>query len=413
MNFLFVNQYAGLPTNGYAGRSFYISRELSREHNVTLLVAKHHHQLRKNDPTPHHIQEEISGIFRLIPLWVFKTRNARGIKRVINWFVFMLGVALVSKRRIGFVPQVIIYSSPSLLGFIGAYIAPAGLIPGYIFEVRDIWPLTLIELGGYNPKSLVIRLFFLIERFAVRNSDGVISNLRNVDKYYEERGIEVKNFHFSPNGIPGGFGKSDISSLKDSRALKITEVFDETRASGGIVVCYCGGLSPANAMDLFVGKFASVQQREYPNLRVLWAVVGEGPLKCELRNMALGLGLTNIKFFPGVDKNAVPIVLSSADILFLANPFLDIYKIGISPLKLPEYILSQSPIVHVTNSDSLVNEHGAGIVVTKFDEHTVVKAVASLAKISHIASLAAGTDVLESLSYRKISENLVQFLGAK
>jgi len=56
--------------------------------------------------------------------------------------------------------------------------APFPIISGYkwakkfkarlFYEVKDIWPLTLIEIGGYSPNHPFIKLMEWFERFAYK-----------------------------------------------------------------------------------------------------------------------------------------------------------------------------------------------------------------------------------------------------
>ena len=62
-------------------------------------------------------------------------------KRIANWFLFAW--QLPKLKKILPKPDVIIYSSPSLVGYLGAEKLSRTLNVPLAFEVRDIWPLTL------------------------------------------------------------------------------------------------------------------------------------------------------------------------------------------------------------------------------------------------------------------------------
>jgi len=48
-----------------------------------------------------------------------------------------------------------------------------------IFEVRDIWPLSVIELGNISSKNPLIKLMSWCEKFAVNKADFIVSTLQN------------------------------------------------------------------------------------------------------------------------------------------------------------------------------------------------------------------------------------------
>lgn len=65
-----------------------------------------------------------------------------------------------------------------------------------IYEIRDIYPETLIEL--YNLNSFIIFCFKIIEKRVVMKSDYLVSSLNNYNKYLRIKNI-YKNFYLIPN----------------------------------------------------------------------------------------------------------------------------------------------------------------------------------------------------------------------
>jgi hypothetical protein len=82
-----------------------------------------------------------------------------------------------------------------------------------IFEVRDIWPLTLIEVGKISAKHPFIIFMALFERFALNRSDIIVSNLPNYGEYLQCLGIK-KRFHWISNGV-------DLEELNDIEPLDL------------------------------------------------------------------------------------------------------------------------------------------------------------------------------------------------
>jgi hypothetical protein len=79
-----------------------------------------------------------------------------------------------------------------------------------VFEVRDIWPLTLTEIGGFSMKHPFILLLQWIEDRAYRYSDRVVSNLKNSVEHMIARGMEAEKLAW----IPNGFSRDEFSLVK-------------------------------------------------------------------------------------------------------------------------------------------------------------------------------------------------------
>lgn len=206
-----LNQYASSPQTGYAGRHFYLAKELAKQgHKVYLVAASYTHLLRKPPIVKDDfLLEEITENFSFV--WVKTPRydSAHDKKRVFNWFVFswrLLKLPNVTQER----PDAILFSSPSLIPFLSAKWLAKKHNTKLLFEVRDIWSLTLIELGGISPKHLLIRFMQWIEDKAYKDSDLVLSNLPNAIEHMLTRGLNPQKFHW----IPNGFDYEEVSFAK-------------------------------------------------------------------------------------------------------------------------------------------------------------------------------------------------------
>ena len=129
-------------------------------------------------------------------VWIKMPRydDAHSAQRIINWFSFtwkLRGlISIISDK-----PDAILYSSPSLIGFLGSkYIKKVYPDARLVFEVRDIWPLTMVKLGGYLSINPFILFLQWIEDKAYRDSDRVISNLKNAVEHMVSRGMDKTKF---------------------------------------------------------------------------------------------------------------------------------------------------------------------------------------------------------------------------
>ena len=78
--------------------------------------------------------------------------QAHSKQRIFNWFLFPWRIQKLTKI-IPAAPDVVLCSSPSLISFLGAQRLAKRFKARLVFEVRDIWPRTLIELGGHSLKN--------------------------------------------------------------------------------------------------------------------------------------------------------------------------------------------------------------------------------------------------------------------
>lgn len=405
-NILIINQYSSTPKNGFGGRSYFLAESLSKRNNVALIYSSFHHQLFKKK---HQASRNYSSknIFNVISLKTLKYQSSRSIKRVINWFIFTYKIGTLDKRKIGFHPTHIILSSPPIIAFLGAYILSKRMNAKIFFEVRDIWPLSLVQLGGISKFNPLIIFMQLVEDFSYRTADGIISNLSNLPDHINQRLKKNYKFLFSPNGIV--IKKDTSTNLPKNNQLnktlkKINKFVGERKIIG-----YCGGLATANGMNFFL-DIAS--KNKNPNLA--WVIVGDGEVKKELISRAHKEKILNLKFFDAVPKELVEQVIDRFDILFLANEFHSIYKYGLSPMKLPEYLVSGKPVMHVTNSQSLLEKIGVWKVLKNLNVHEANAMIEDILNEKEpyvkINSGKAKKWINENMSYERIAKRIEKFL---
>ena len=75
-------------------------------------------------------------------------------------------------------------------------------------------------------------------------------------------------------------------------------------------------------------------------------IVGEGEKLIELKAYAQTEGLKNIVFLPKIVKAQVPSVMRKLDVCFIGWRVTKLYDYGISPNKIPEYLMSGKPVLH-------------------------------------------------------------------
>lgn len=131
-----------------------------------------------------------------VPTYERSTSLAR-LKNMLK-FMFMLNKFPLEKFE---KPDAIIVSSPSLFPIVRAKKWAMKFKAKLIFEVRDIWPLTLQNLAGISNLHPLIVFMKWFEKFAYKNCDKIVSVLPGAHLHVKTYGIHEEKITCIPNGI--------------------------------------------------------------------------------------------------------------------------------------------------------------------------------------------------------------------
>lgn len=397
--FWFINQYSSTPETAMGGRHYYLAQELAKKgHQVYVIAGCYSHLLRNPKKfEEQYLVEEIIPNFSFVWVNLPEYQEAHSKQRVLNWFKFswlLRNMADVIPAK----PDVILYSSPSLIGYLGAkYLANKFKVP-FIFEVRDIWPLTLMELGGHSPNHPFIKLMQWIEDRAYRKADYVFSNLYNAVEHMRSRGLDSNKFHWIPNGV-------SLDEVSQKQALDSETIAQLPKNK--FIIGYTGTIGVANAIDDLI----TAAQMLSSNPQLHFVLVGEGKEKEGLIQKVQSLGLQNITFIDAIPKKQIQSMLGQFDICYIGWQKNSLYRFGIAPNKLPEYLYAGKPIIHAfSGKGDIVQQAQAGITIEAEDPKVIVEAVEQLYALTAEQRQQLGTSgkqfVLQHLEYAMIAEKL-------
>ncbi len=326
-NILVVNQFASTPENmfGAGERIYHLSSYLKDNgFNVKVLSGGYNH-LYKNYPSQKGWftkQSFDSCDFVWVSLKKYKHSSFLG--RVFSWFEFVFKLFFFKiKER----PDIILVSSMSLLPIIFAVWVKIRYKAKFILEIRDIWPLTPMEIGGYSKWNPLIFFLRQVELLGYRRADYIVSVLPGFKRYLEENGFQSKNFQWIPNGV-----------MLDIKERKNTPIINLKGDKFNIV--YAGAIGKANALEYLVEACHLISKK---NSQIHVNIIGEGPEKFKLLEMAKGL--ENITFFNKVSKEEVGNILEQANACYIGWHDRNIYSYGVSANKYNDYMLAKVPIL--------------------------------------------------------------------
>lgn len=369
-NIWIINQDASTPATAFGGRSYYLAEELAAlGHDVYLIAsAAHHHFHTKPEVVDDFQIERIAG-FNFVWVKMPDYEHAHSKKRVLNWFLFPWRIQKLA-RKITAKPDVILCSSPPPIAFLGAQRLAKKFNAKLVFEVRDIWPLTLVEVGGYSPKHPFIRFMQWVEKRAYRDSDAVVSNLKNAVEHMVSLGLDRNRFSWIPNGF---------SMREVSQGVPLNSVAADSLPKDKFIVGYAGTLGVANTLDSFIE--AAARLKDYSE--IVFVLVGRGKEKQALQALVAEKQLGNVVFVDPVPKVEIQAVLSRFDVCYIGWLSGDLYRFGIGANKIPEYLFSGKPVLHAyAGACDPIKECGAGLCIKPQDPQLLADSVLRLYAMS-------------------------------
>jgi glycosyltransferase involved in cell wall biosynthesis len=359
-----LNHYAQAPGEVGGTRHYSLARFLpAHGWDASVLAASIEHntgrdRLRAGEP----FRIDVHSGARF--LWVRTPQYRRnGGGRAWNMLIYTLqvlrpGVTAGLPR-----PSLVIGSSVHpLAALAGAVLARRHGVP-FLFEVRDLWPETLIAMGRLRANGLPARLMRALEKWLYRRAVRTIVLLPHADRYITGFGIAREKVVWIPNGI---------------------DLADEPPPSPvpdrpGFTIMYFGAHGEANGLGNVVRAMAVLQER-HAGVPVCLRLIGAGPSKPGLQRLAADLGLTNISFEDPVPKDQIPVKAAEADAFIFNLVDAPVFQFGISSNKLFDFMAAGRPIVFCCrSSNNPVADAGAGPTVMPDDPSALANAIAALA----------------------------------
>lgn len=402
MNIIIINHYAGSPDFGMEFRPYYLAKEwIKLGHKVTIIAADFSH-LRKQQPLikQNTEQQNIDGINYIF----FKTPpyKGNGKDRVLNMFSFVKQLTQNAKKIANTInPNIVIASSTY-----PADIYPAKKIAKIsgaklIFEIHDVWPLTPMELGGFKKYHPFIATLQYFENFAYRHSNAVVSILPNTKQHCLEHKLDSSKWYHIPNGIV-------VEEWSDTIDVPLNhkELIENLKNSGKKIIGYVGGHGISNALNILIETAKIIENQN----QFAFVLVGDGQEKQNLLTKAQNL--KNVYFLTSIAKKSVPSILKMFDFLYIGWNKSKLYRFGISPNKVFDYMMSAKPIIHsvdAANDDVAIAK--CGISVEAENPQAIAQAIIELSNKSENELLELGENgkkyVLQNNDYSILAKKFI------
>lgn len=287
----------------------------------------------------------------------FKNSKIKFFEYEISLFIFLLWHVL--KKR----PD-IIYIRKGFLTILPTLISKTLKIKS-ILEVNGFIP-DEIKLS-FNVPQFVLNIFTSLEKFNLQIADKIITVTEGIKNLlHDSYNIEPEKIMVIPNGV------------------NISKFYPKEKSNNNVYhLGFVGNLVNWSGLEYLVRSLPAILNK-IKNIKCL--IVGDGVQKKYLQQIADELDIKeNLKITGFVSPEEIPNYINQCDICYLPAVKQRNARIGISPIKLYEYLACGVPVI-VTNIEGMtfVKEQNVGIVVEPENSEALAKATLNLLQDSEL-----------------------------
>ncbi|MBL7790449.1 MAG: glycosyltransferase family 4 protein [Chitinophagales bacterium] len=351
MNIWMISKYASPPGYGTGLRFFYLTKEFAKLGHSSVLITSDANHYAPNFPNTDNRYNSVTiDDTKVVWIKTLKYKKTASPGRILSWLDFEWKLFFMPKKDLGR-PDAVVVSSISIFTIFYGYYLKWRYQSFLVFEIRDIWPLTMTEEAGFKWYHPLVLFIGFVEKFGYKVADLVVGTMPRLDLHVRNiLGYDRPTF-CSPFGFyPGNY---DADTQTDNSFKKHFPV-------GKIIVGYAGSMGITNALESYV---ECIKMLNTENKDIHFMFVGSGDLRPKFE--AELAGCNNVTFLPRITQSEVKFFLANCDILYLSTQDSKVWDYGQSMNKVVEYMLSAKPIIaRYSGYPSMINEAGCGIFVS-------------------------------------------------
>jgi glycosyltransferase involved in cell wall biosynthesis len=341
MRVLYLSQYFPPEVGATQGRAWEMARGLvAAGHRVTVICE-----------IPNHPQGVVPRAYRgrlwsrsneagidVIRVWTASSPRKTFSRRMAFYTSFMVHAALAGLLARGRFDLVFATSPPLFVG--GAALALSHLrrVP-LVFEVRDLWPESAVELGELASPA-AIRWATHLEEACYRRACRIVVVTRGIRECLEARGIPPGRLRLISNGA-----NVDLFGFRPGGR-------EEIRGRLGFDGCFVAIYAGIHGVAQGLGTVLEAAERP----------------------------LSNLTFLPAQPRETIPDVLSAADAALVVLRDAELFR-GALPSKLFDAWACERPVVLAVDGEAreLLDEAGGGVFVPPENAGRLAAAIERLA----------------------------------
>jgi glycosyltransferase involved in cell wall biosynthesis len=372
LKILYISQYFPPEMGAPAARAAELAKYwVQAGHEVTVLTGFPNHPTGKLHPDYKKAfrrlirRENCDGV-RVVRTWLLPLPNRKAHERMLNYGSFCVSASAAGS----FVerPDVVIATSPQLLvGLAGWWVADWKRVP-FVFEVRDLWPESLVAVGMGGEGSALHWMLEKIAAFLYRKSSHIVVVTPAFKRQLIENWrVPAEKISIIENGV-----ETDMF-----RQVPANELRRQLGGQGKLLFCYSGTMGMAHGLETLLDAAADLSQSD-PH--ILFVLVGEGAEKERIKALAASRKLDNVRFVDQQPREKIPEYISASDGCLVLLRRTELFKTVI-PTKMLEFMACARPVILAVDGQSreIVENAKAGIFVEPENAAALAAAVRKLA----------------------------------
>lgn len=371
-------------------------------HRVAIITSDSNQLATPPDLDGEFLFQQVDGM-QLCWVRTLKYSVAKSARRILSWLHFEWRLLWLPNQQLA-KPDVVVVSSLSLLTVLNGLWWRLRYKCRLVFEVRDIWPLTITEEGGYRTSNPFVWGLGVIERLGYKYADAIVGTMPNLGEHVQQVLGYPKTVHCIPMGVDAAaFGMPDL--LPDDYS-------DAYFPKGKFVVAHVGSIGITNALDTFLECAQAMEGQS----EIHFLLVGDGDLRQTYEEKFSHL--RNLSFGPRVPKSMVQSVLAKCDLVYFSVHISKVWHYGQSLNKVIDYMMAGKPVLaSYTGYPSMINEANCGTYVPAGDVSALKQELERYSRMDAHERQQTGARgrawLLENRLYTKLAENFLDILRGK
>lgn len=306
-------------------------------------------------------QEEIDVLRIVSPSFPRNLPWVRAIEQFLLAFLFLIGGIFLKKRDV-----TLVYSPPLPLGLTAYFLKLFKKTP-FIFNVQDIYPQAAIDLGLLR-NHFLIKISKSLEEFIYKKASFItVHSQGNLEHLLLDNPALSGKIRVIPNWV-------DTNLIKPGR--KINQFRKDYNFKNNFLISFAGVMGFAQDLEVVIEAAKSL--KDYKDIK--FVLVGDGPAKKKLQELARSLELENIKFLPMQPREVYLQILSASDICLVTLK--KEVKTPVVPGKIMSIMAAARPIIASLplrgDAAKLIKEAQAGLLAEPGNPESLAKAVLEL-----------------------------------